>query len=243
MRNGRAGGVIGNARMIQKPHQVGMPARSKAYISWSTGKDSAYALHEARRQGIDVVGMLTTVTSAFGRVSMHGVRETLLDRQVEAVGLPCLKIAIPTPCSTEIYEQEMGLAMAQLRADGVTAVVFGDLFLADLRADREAKLAAIGMTGIFPLWLRDTSQLAHEMIASGVRATLTCIDPRVVPRSLAGRAFDETLLADLPASVDRCGENGEFHTFVSAGPMLRYPLDVRGGEVVEREGFVFADLL
>ena len=220
-----------------------MAPRPKAFVSWSTGKDSAYALHEARRQGVDVIGMMTTVTSAFGRVSMHGVREELLDRQVEAVGLPCLKIAIPTPCSTEIYEREMGLAMEQLRAEGVTAIVFGDLFLADLRAYREAKLAAIGMTGIFPLWLGETTQLAHEMIASGVKATLTCIDPRVLPRSFAGRAFDEELLVDLPASVDRCGEHGEFHTFVSAGPMLRYPLDVRGGEIVECEGFVFADLL
>ncbi len=214
----------------------------RAVVSWSSGKDSAFALHEARRAGdFELVGLLTTVTAAFGRVSMHGVREALLDRQLEALGLPGRKIFIPSPCPNEVYEREMAQALASAKADGVTHVIFGDLFLEDLRAYREERLASIGMQAVFPLWRRDTRALAGEMLASGVRAVLTCIDPRKLERSFAGRAFDEALLRDLPPGVDPCGENGEFHTFVTAGPMFSRAIAVERGEVVERDGFVFAD--
>ncbi len=221
-----------------------MRPRPKAVVSWSSGKDSALALHEARRSGeVEIAGILTTVTTEFGRVSMHGVREELLDRQAEALGLRCWKVPIPSPCPNEVYERAMARVLGELRPLGVSAVVFGDLFLEDLRRWREAKLAEVGMAGVFPLWARETGALAREMIAMGLRATLTCVDPRKLDRSFAGRPFDASLLADLPPGVDPCGENGEFHTFASAGPMFRAPIEVRVGEVVERDGFVFADVL
>lgn len=221
-----------------------MASRPKALVSWSTGKDSAFALYETLRQGqFEVVGLLTTVTTAFGRVSMHGVREALLDRQLDAVGLPCRKIGIPSPCPNELYEREMTQALMAAKAEGIRHIVFGDLFLEDLRAYREAKLATVGFEAVFPLWRRDTPALAREMLAAGLGATLTCVDPRKVEPSFAGRDFDARLLAELPAGVDPCGENGEFHTFVTRGPMFRNGIEVARGEVVEREGFVFADLL
>jgi uncharacterized protein (TIGR00290 family) len=221
-----------------------VPPLPKAVMSWSTGKDSAFALHEARRSAeVEIVGLLTTVTTAFGRVSMHGVREALLDRQAEALGLPCWKVPIPSPCPNEVYEAEMTRALGELESLGVDRVVFGDLFLEDLRSYREARLREIGMSAIFPLWLRDTGTLARDMIESGLRATITCIDPRKLDRSFAGRTFDSALLEALPAGVDPCGENGEFHTFASVGPMFRRPIPIDVGDVVERDGFVFADLL
>jgi uncharacterized protein (TIGR00290 family) len=213
-------------------------------MSWSTGKDSAFALHEARRSGeVEIVGLLTTVTTAFGRVSMHGVREALLDRQAEVLGLPCWKVPIPSPCPNEFYEREMARVLAEFGGLGVDRVIFGDLFLEDLRRYREAKLREIGMSAVFPLWMRDTVALAREMIEAGLRATVTCIDPRKLDRSFAGRAFDAGFLADLPEEVDPCGENGEFHTFASAGPMFTQSIHVEVGDVVERDGFVFADVL
>ena len=219
-------------------------SRPKALVAWSSGKDSAWSLREVLRAGeLEVVGLLTTVTSEFGRVSMHAVREALLDAQAAALGLPCRKVRIPWPCPNDAYEREMAAAVAEARAAGVTRIVFGDLFLADIRAYREERLAGTGVAPVFPLWGRETALLAREMIAGGLVATLTCVDPRRLDRALAGRPFDAALLAALPAGVDPCGENGEFHTFVSAGPMFRAPLDVVGGEVVEREGFVFADVL
>lgn len=221
-----------------------MTARPKAILSWSSGKDSAFALYEAQRQGeLDVVGVLTTITTAFERVSMHGVREQLLDRQVAELGVPCIKVGIPSPCSNEIYEQAMLRALTSARDSGVTHIVFGDLFLADIRAYREALLAPLGLTPVFPLWQRDTKQLAADMIASGLSAILTCVDPRRLDPSFAGRTFDSELLAALPADVDPCGERGEFHTFVTRGPMFQRGIAVTRGEVVERDGFVFADLL
>lgn len=221
-----------------------MTTRPKALLSWSSGKDSAFALHRVRESGeVEIKGLLTTVSTAFGRVAMHGVRESLLDAQAEALRLRSWKVPIPWPCSNAVYEAELSKALQQARAEGVTHLVFGDLFLADLRAYREAQLAALGMTPVFPLWLRDTTELAREMIASGLRATLTCVDPKKLPAAFAGRAFDARLLADLPEGIDPCGENGEFHTFASAGPMFDHPIEVEPGETVERDGFIFADLL
>jgi uncharacterized protein (TIGR00290 family) len=218
--------------------------KPRAIVSWSSGKDSAFALHVARLAGeLELVGLITTVTTAFGRVSMHGVREQLLALQVDAIGLPCRTVGIPSPCPNEVYERELFAALAAARGDGVTHVVFGDLFLSDIRAYREALLAKLGMTCAFPLWHRDTGELAREMIASGLRATLTCVDPRQLDASFAGSSFDAALLDALPASVDPCGERGEFHTFVSDGPMFVAPIRVVPGEVVVRDGFAFADLL
>jgi uncharacterized protein (TIGR00290 family) len=219
-------------------------SRPKALIAWSSGKDSAWALHEERRAGTcDVVGALTTVTGTFTRVSIHGVREQLLDAQLAAAGLPARKVRIPYPCPNEVYEREMAAAIAQARADGITHIVFGDLFLEDVRAYREKNFAGTGITPLFPLWGRDTSSLAGEMIASGIAAHLVCVDLKKLPRAFAGRAFDRALLDDLPEATDHCGENGEFHTFVSAGPMLAKPIAVKTGEIVERDGAAYADLL
>ncbi len=175
-----------------------MPAR--ALVAWSSGKDSAWALHEARRAGeVEIVGLLTTVTDPFARVAMHAVREELLESQAAALGLPCRKVRLPWPCPNEAYETLMAEALAAARGEGVTHVVFGDLFLADIRAYREAKLAGTGITPLFPLWGRDTVRLARDMIDGGLRATLTCVDPRALDRAFAGRPFDEALLAELPA--------------------------------------------
>ena len=218
--------------------------RRRAWMSWSSGKDSAFALGAVRaRDDIEIVALLTTLSEAHARVAMHGVREALLAAQAEAIGLPLVKVRIPSPCPNEIYEARMSDALAVARADGVDTVVFGDLFLADIRAYREEKLAAVGMRAEFPLWGRDTHALAREMIAAGVRATLTCVDPRKVPRAFAGRAFDDALLAELPSGVDPCGENGEFHSFVAGCPAFARTIDVDVGEIVERDGFVFADVV
>ena len=221
-----------------------MPARPKALVSWSSGKDSAFALHCVRQGGeVEIAGLLTTVNSQFGRVAMHGVRVALLDAQAAALGLRCWKVPIPWPCTNAIYEAEVSRVLREARREGVTHLVFGDLFLADLRAWREARLSEIGIQGLFPLWMRDTSQLAREMLASGLQATLTCVDPKKLSPSFSGRSFDAGLLADLPAGIDPCGENGEFHTFASAGPMFGRSIEVSVGETVERDGFVFTDLL
>lgn len=220
-----------------------MTARPKALIAWSSGKDSAWALHEARRAGeFDIVGALTTVTDTFARVSVHGVREELLRAQLDAAGLPATIVSIPYPCSNEIYERAMGAAMQEAKRRGVTHIVFGDLFLEDIRAYRESKLAVVGLTPVFPLWRRPTDALAREMIAAGVEAHLATVDPKKLPAGFAGRRFDTPLLAALPAGVDPCGENGEFHTFVAAGPMLTRKIPVTVGETVERDGFAYADL-
>jgi uncharacterized protein (TIGR00290 family) len=221
-----------------------MTARPKALIAWSSGKDSAWALHEIRRAGdYDIVAALTTVTDTFSRVSMHGVREELLRAQLKAAGLPSVVVRIPFPCTNDIYEREMAAALEQAKSDGVTHVIFGDLFLADLRAYREKKLAQIGMTGVFPLWLRPTGALAQEMIDAGVEAHLATVDLAKLSSAFAGRRFDNALLSALPQGIDPCGENGEFHSFVSAGPMFTRRIPVAVGETVEREGFAYADLL
>jgi uncharacterized protein (TIGR00290 family) len=219
-------------------------SRPKALIAWSSGKDSAWALHEVRRSGLcEIVGALTTVTGTFTRVSIHGVREELLDAQLAAAGLDARKVRIPYPCPNETYERAMAQAVAQARADGITHIIFGDLFLADVRAYREKNLAGTGVTPLFPLWGRPTAALARAMIASGVVAHLVSVDRKVLPSDFAGRRFDAALLAELPAGVDPCGENGEFHTFVSAGPMLAKSLAVSVGDIIERDGAAYADLM
>jgi len=219
-------------------------AKPKAWLAWSSGKDSAWALHTVRQAGeFEVLALLTTVNSTYQRVAMHAVRESLLEMQASAAGLPLVKVPIPSPCPNEIYEREMGAAMARARTEGVWHVIFGDLFLEDIRAYREKQLAACGMTPVFPIWRRDTRRLAEEMLAGGLSAHLTCVDPRKLDRSFAGRIFDAGLLKDLPEAVDPCGENGEFHTFADAGPMFRGKIAVTAGEIVERDGFIFADLL
>ena len=218
--------------------------RPKAVVSWSSGKDSAFSLYEVRHAGeLDVVGLLTTVTETFARVSMHGVRESVLEAQAVAAGLPLYRVSIPSPCPNEVYEAKMADMVRRLRLDGVTQVVFGDLYLQDIRRYREQHLAGTGITPVFPLWGRPTEALARTMIRSGLRATLVAVDPRKLPARFAGRAFDESLLADLPAGTDPCGENGEYHTCVTAGPMFTAPLRVHPGPVVERDGFVFADVI
>jgi uncharacterized protein (TIGR00290 family) len=219
-------------------------SRPKAWLAWSSGKDSAWTLHTVRQAGeFEVVALLTTITKDYGRVAMHAVRESLVEMQADAAGLPLVRVRIPAACRNEIYERAMGEAMAQARDEGVRHIIFGDLFLEDIRAYRENQLARCGMTPVFPLWRRDTRQLAEEMLTGGLSAYLTCIDPRKLDRSFVGRQFDAALMADLPAGVDPCGENGEFHSFACAGPMFRHPVGVEVGEVVERDGFVFADLL
>ena len=218
--------------------------RPRTVLSWSSGKDAAFALHEIRTAGNhEVVGLLTTVTRAFNRVSMHGVREELLEAQARAAGLPLVKVEIPSPCPNEVYEKAMGEAVTRLRQDGVEVIVFGDLFLEDVRKYRESRMKDTGIRPEFPLWGRPTDALARAMISSGLKATLVCVDPKKLPSRFAGRPFDLALLEELPPNVDPCGERGEFHTFVSAGPMFDHEIQVTPGVVVERDGFVFADLL
>jgi diphthamide synthase (EF-2-diphthine--ammonia ligase) len=215
----------------------------KILLSWSSGKDSAWTLHVLRRDRVgEVGGLLTSVNETAGRVSMHGVREDVLRAQADAAGLPLMTIPLPWPCSNEIYEARLRAAVTRAVADGFTHVAFGDLFLEDVRRYREDRLAGTGLTPIFPLWGLPTAQLARDMIDGGLRARLSCVDPRAMPRDLVGAEFDDRLLAALPASVDPCGERGEFHSCVTAGPMLATALDLEMGEIVEREGFVFADL-
>ena len=214
----------------------------KILLSWSSGKDSAWALHLLRRDGANVAGLLTSLNESAGRVSMHGVREEILRAQADAAGLPLRTIPLPWPCTNEIYEARLRSAVDAAVADGFTHVAFGDLFLEDVRKYREDRLAGTGLTPLFPVWGLPTPALARDMMAGGLRAKLATIDPRVMPRELIGAEFDEALLLALPPGIDPCGENGEFHTCVTAGPMFSRALDVAGGETVEREGFVYGDL-
>ncbi len=216
----------------------------RAWMSWSSGKDSAYALESIRSDPTVVVtGLLVTVNSDADRVAMHAVRRSLLEAQADRLGLPLHIVEIPSPCGNDVYETRMGAAMEEAARDGVEVVAFGDLFLDDVRAYREKALAGSGIRPVFPLWGRPTPALAGEMIARGVRAVLTCIDPTRLPESFVGRAFDDRLLEDLPAGIDPCGERGEFHTYVWDAPEFTSPIPVRTGEVVRRDGFVFCDVL
>ena len=220
-----------------------MKNRSTAWMSWSSGKDSTLALHSARQDlDVDVVALLVTVNAEADRVAMHAVRRALLEAQSERLGLPLRVVEIPSPCPNEIYEAQMAAAMAEAEASAIDHMIFGDLFLADIRAYREQNLAGSGIVPLFPLWKRPTDALAREMIAAGIRAVLTCVDPAQLDPAFAGRQFDEELLADFPSSVDPCGERGEFHTFVYDGPGFSAPIDIEIGDVVERDGFVFCDV-
>lgn len=213
-------------------------------LSWSGGKDSALALWALRRElGIEPVALLTTLTEDYDRVSMHAVRSELLRAQARATGIELVEIGIPAACVNAVYEERMARAFAAPPLDAVPTIAFADLFLEDVRAYREERLAAAGRTALFPLWSRDTGALAREFIAAGFEATIVCVDPSQLDSSFAGRRFDEKLLADLPPDVDPCGEKGEFHTFVHAGPVFARPIACELGEVVERDGFVFQDLL
>ena len=211
---------------------------------WSGGKDSAMALH-ALRQASDcrVTALLTTITEEYDRVSMHGVRRALLERQAESLGLPLHPVLIPPQCINQTYEERMKEALAQHFARGVRRVAFGDIFLEDLRVYREKNLALVGMQAIFPIWKRDTRELAKEFLRLGFRAISVCVDPRVLNPSFAGRELDASFFADLPAGADPCGENGEFHTYVFDGPIFKTPIAFRVGEKIMRDGFCFCDLL
>lgn len=221
-----------------------MAAVKKVLLAWSSGKDSAWALHLLRRDSsLEVAGLLTTFNEAFDRVAMHAVRRELVERQAEAAGLPLWTVGLPWPCTNEEYERRMAAACERAVGEGIEAVAFGDLFLEDIRAYREKQLAGTGLAPLFPVWRRDTDELAREMMAAGVEAIVTCVDPKKTPREMAGRVWDEHFLRGLPEGVDPCGENGEFHTFVYASPAFARTVDVSVGEVVERDGFVFADVV
>jgi uncharacterized protein (TIGR00290 family) len=216
----------------------------RAWMSWSSGKDSALALHRARElSGFEVTRLLVSLDADANRVSMHAVRSELLDLQAARLGLPVHRVELPAPCPNDTYEAAMREATATARADGATRMVFGDLFLGDVREYREAGLVGTGLIPTFPLWDEPTDRLAREMLDAGVRAVLTCVDRSVLPASFAGRPFDTDLLADLPAHVDPCGERGEFHTFVWDAPGFSAPIAVDVGATVERDGFVFCDVL
>lgn len=218
--------------------------RRRAVVSWSSGKDAAWALHLVRQQGeLQAVGLLSSINAEFQRVSMHGVRRELLELQARATGLPLLTVELPWPCPNDEYERRMGEACARLRQQGVEVVVFGDIFLADVRQYRERQLAGTGIEPLFPLWGRGTHELLREMLAAGVRARISCLDPSVMDRSLAGAELTLDLLRSLPPSVDPCGENGEFHTFVFDAPVFTHAVGVTPGDVVARDGFVYADFL
>jgi len=216
---------------------------TKTLLSWSSGKDAAWALQLLRKAPeTEVVGLLTTVNESLGEISMHGVRERLLELQAEAAGLPLWKVPLPSPCPNDLYEARMAELMARMQEEGIGAVAYGDLFLAEIRAYREARHAGTGVEAIFPLWERPTSELAREMLEGGLQARLSCVDTSRLDPRFAGRSFDLQLLQELPPTVDPCGENGEFHTFVWNGPMFRRPIPLTLGEVALRDGFAYSDL-
>jgi len=216
----------------------------KTLLSWSSGKDSAWTLHVLRqRSDVEVVGLMTTVNQLYQRIAIHAVRLELLERQAESVGLPLHIINLPYPCTNSQYEQAMEEFVRESRQQGIEGMAFGDLFLADIKEYREAKLSGTGITPSFPLWQTPTDELAKEMISSGLRAVVTCVDPQQLPASFAGREFTEQFVIDLPVQVDPCGERGEFHTFAFDGPMFDSPVDIEVGEIAKRDGFVYADVL
>ena len=215
----------------------------RVLLSWSSGKDSAWALYKLRQDPtVDVAALLTTFNDAVDRVAMHAVRRILVEAQAEAAGLSLWRVPIPSPCPNEVYEERMREAVARASGEGFTHVAFGDLFLEDVRRYREDRLAGSGLTPLFPLWGQPTAELSREMLDAGLSAIVTAVDPRQIDRRFAGRTYDASLLAELPTSADPCGERGEFHTFCVAGPMFSRPIAAVAGEIVERDGFVFADV-
>jgi len=217
----------------------------KTLVSWSGGKDSAWMLHVLRQEWpqAEIVGLVTTINECFDRIAMHGVRRELLEAQADATGIPLWTIPLPWPCTNETYEARMRNLIDKAKELGVQAFAFGDLFLAEIRAYRERQLAGTGIEPIFPIWGIPTNKLANKMIKAGLRARLSCVDPKQISAEFAGREFDEKLLAELPATADPCGENGEFHSFVYAGPMLAHEIRIATGETVLRDGFVYTDLM
>ncbi|GAC1394902.1 MAG: ATPase [Thermoanaerobaculia bacterium] len=223
---------------------MGQALKRRTILSWSSGKDSAWSLHVLRSDPrYEVVAMLTTITREFDRVAMHGVRRELLEAQAAAAALPLWKLEIPTPCSNDDYDAVMRGAFERAVTEQIECIAFGDLFLEDIRRYREDRLAGSGLEPAFPLWQKPTDELAREMIDGGLRARISCVDPRALTSDFAGREFDAALLRDLPAAVDPCGERGEFHTFAYAGPMFDRVIAIETGRTVERDGFVFTDLL
>jgi uncharacterized protein (TIGR00290 family) len=215
----------------------------KAWMSWSSGKDSAFCLYEVLRSSqFQVTHLLTTMNEEARRVSMHAVRDELLQKQADAIGIPLYRVSLPYPCSNEIYADRMSHAIEDAKSQGVTTMIFGDLFLEDVRAYRVEALKPTGLKAQFPLWKRDTSELAREMINSGQRAVITAVDPRKLSRDFVGREFNHSFLDALPTDVDPCGENGEFHSFVFDGPIFSAPIPIKVGQVVERDGFIFCDV-
>jgi uncharacterized protein (TIGR00290 family) len=216
----------------------------KILLSWSSGKDSAWSLRVLRqRPDIEVLGLLTTINTNFQRVAMHSTRRELLQAQADAAGLPLWEVPLPWPCSNEIYEQSMRDACGAAVRAGISGIAFGDLFLEEIRRYREDRLQGTGLEPMFPLWGRDTRELIHEMLDGGLRARIVCVDPRKMAADFIGWDLDLTTIQQLPAGVDPCGENGEFHTFAYAGPMFSQPIPIESGVIVQRDGFLFADLL
>jgi uncharacterized protein (TIGR00290 family) len=215
----------------------------RAVLSWSSGKDSAFALHVARQTGVEVAALLTTVSEIHGRVSAHGVRREVVEAQAAAVGLPLVEVRLPVPCSNDVYDERMAAAVAKLRTEGVGEVVFGDVFLEDIRSYREERLSRIGMAARFPLWGRDTRNLAEAMLRAGAVAHVVSLDPAKLPRERIGARYDAGFLGSLPPGVDPCGEAGEFHTVVSDGPAFSRPVPLVKGDTVERDGVLYADFL
>jgi len=219
--------------------------KKKAILSWSGGKDSALALYEIQKnQGYEIISLLTTFTKDYDRVSLHGTRRILLERQAESIGLPLHKIFIPKKASSEEYEQKMKKSLVKFQESGVSEVIFGDIFLEDLRKFREEKLSQVGMRAAFPIWKKDTRKLAHQFVELGFKAIVTCVDTKILAKKFAGRTIDEQLLAELPPAVDSCGENGEFHSFVFEGPIFRETIPYKPGKAVLRENrFFYFDLI
>jgi uncharacterized protein (TIGR00290 family) len=217
--------------------------RRPLFLSWSGGKDSAMALHALQSSpDFEPAGLLTTVTEGYDRISIHGVRRELLERQAESIGLPLHPVLVPKDCTNEIYEDRLATALRAIQAQGIHHIAFGDLFLEDIRAYREKQLSALGLEPVFPVWGRDTTELARELIHLGFQATLVCVDTDLLDPVFAGRPFDASLLRDLPADIDPCGENGEFHTFVHAGPIFRQPVAFKLGRLEDRGRFWYRDL-
>jgi uncharacterized protein (TIGR00290 family) len=216
---------------------------TKVLVSWSSGKDSAWALHQLRQSGeYEIAGLLTTVNTAFDRVAMHGTRREVLEAQAAAAGLPLWIVPLPWPCSNPEYEAAMRAACGRATGEGIEAIAFGDLFLEDVRRYREERLAGTGLQPVFPLWGMNTAELVRTMLREGVKARIVCVDPKRLPKEFAGRDLDESLLEEFSSEIDPCAENGEFHTCAYAGPMFRQEIPIESGEVVERDGFVFADV-